>query len=171
MTNEKEEFFLKGNIETLDSTRITETFVEKDLNYYLRMIRGDYSELEETHMMKAKIPSAPKNIVVLITSNQLGIGKEDVGKRLLKHFLRSLVNQRVKPKAIIFMNSAVELAVSDDPQLLGSLTMLEEQTVKIMICAISLDEYGLEEQTKVGIVSDMDTILENILSAWKVISL
>jgi len=155
----------------LEATRINETFVEKDLNYYLRMIRGDYSELEETHMMKVKTPSAPKNIVVLITANQIGGGKEETGKRLLKHFLRSLVNHRVKPKAVILMNSAVEVATGIDSQILGSLTMLEELNVKILLCAISVDEYGIEGQIKVGSVTDMDTIIENMLSAWKVISL
>lgn len=147
------------------------TFAEKDLNYYLRMIRGDFAGLEEQEPQMVRVASAPsqKNIVILLTSQSLGSGNEELGKRLLKHFLEAVVHNRVKPRAIILTNSAVRLAV-DDGDILHKLIVLEEQGIKILVCVLSADEYKVEEDLKVGSVSDMDAIAEHLLSAWKVIT-
>ncbi len=146
------------------------TFAEKDLSYYLRMIRGDYSELEEVQALKVTGPSAQKNIVVLLESDTLGWGSEELGRRLLRYFLQALVNSRIKPKAIILMNHAVRLAM-DGSEMIGRLAILEEQGIKVLVCALSCDELKCEEKMKIGILVDMETICENLLSAWKVITL
>ena len=49
----------------MTETRLPPTFQETDLNYYLRMIRGDYSEFEEVRPQKIAEPSQVKNIVVV----------------------------------------------------------------------------------------------------------
>lgn len=148
------------------------TFAEKDLNYYLRMIRGDFAELEEHEPQMARVGGAPsqKNIVVLVRSKAMGVGNEVLGQRLMRHFFQSMISNRIKPRAIILMNAAVSLAV-DDGDILHKLIVLEEQGIKIMVCVISVDEYGIEKDLKVGSVADMDAICEHLLSAWKVITL
>ncbi len=164
------ENFPEKEKEKMERYELSSTFVEKDLNYYLRMLRGDFAELEESHPMKAMGPISQKNIVILLHSHTLGQGKEELGKRLLKFFFQSLINSRTKPKAIILINTAVHLA-AENSELLGKLTILEEQGIKILVCVISADEYGVENRIKVGSVADMDAICEQILSAWKVITL
>jgi hypothetical protein len=146
------------------------TFAEKDLNYYLRMIRGDFSELEETQTVKVGGPSSQKNVVILLTSCTVGTGNEELGKRLLRHFLQSLINQKIKPKALILMNSAVNLAC-EGSEVLAKLTVLEEQGIRIMVCAVSADELVPGDDLRVGFLADMDAICDNLLSAWKVITL
>ncbi len=148
------------------------TFAEKDLNYYLRMIRGDFAELEEHEPQMARVGGAPsqKNIVIMLGSNGLGSGNPELGKRLLRHFFQSIVNNRVKPRAIILTHAAVHLA-AEDGDVLHKLIVLEEQGIKILVCVISVDEYGVEDRLKVGSVADMDAICEMLLSAWKVITL
>jgi len=148
------------------------TFAEKDLNYYLRMIRGDFAELEEQEPQPVRVSSAPsqKNIVILIGSHMMGTGNEELGKRLLRHFLGAIIHNRVKPRAIILTNSAVQLA-ADEGDVLHKLIILEEQGIKIMVCVVSADEYKLDEQLKVGSIADMDAIADTMLSAWKVITL
>ncbi len=50
-------------------------FAEKDLNYYLRMIRGDFGETEEEgQMAKSVSASKQKNIVLVLNSQGLGQG-------------------------------------------------------------------------------------------------
>lgn len=148
------------------------TFAEKDLNYYLRMIRGDFAELEEHEPQMARVGGAPsqKNIVILLGSKALGTGNDELGRRLLKHFMQAVVNNHVKPRSVILINSAVSLAC-EEGDVLHKLIVLEEQGIKIMICALSVDEYGIEENLKVGSVADWDAICEHLLSAWKVIAL
>ena len=148
------------------------TFAEKDLNYYLRMIRGDFAQLEEPEPQPVRASNAPaqKNVVILISSQALGVGNDDLGRRLLRHFLGGVIHNRVKPRAIILTNTAVHLAATEG-DVLHKLIVLEEQGIRIMLCALSVDELGIEEQIKVGAIADMDAIADLLLSAWKVITL
>ncbi len=41
------------------------TFAEKDLSYYLRMMKGDFGEMEEVQASRLRGPTSVKNIVVL----------------------------------------------------------------------------------------------------------
>lgn len=145
-------------------------FAEKDLNYYLRMIRGDFAELEETQMAKSVSSSKQKNIVVVLSSTGLGHGKPELSKRLLKFFIQAMVHNRVKPRAIIFINEAVQLA-AEGSELISDLDILHQQGVRILVDVISADEYRVEETLKVGSIADMDNICDFLLTAWKVISL
>jgi len=146
------------------------TFAEKDLSYYLRMIRGDYSEFEETQSVRVAGGPSVKNVVLLVTSLSLGTGKEEVGKGLLMRFLQALVNSRNKPRALILMNEAVTLALEESPAY-QKLCVLEEQGMRIMICDHSVMSYGLDNKIKVGVHMDMESICDQLLTAWKVVSL
>lgn len=145
-------------------------FAEKDLNYYLRMIRGDFAESEETQLAKSVSSSKQKNVVVVLSSTGLGQGKPELAQRLLKFFIQALVHNRVKTRAIILLNEAVHLAVEGSP-VIGDLDILVQQGVRVLIDVISADEYRVEEKIKVGCIADMDNITDYLLTAWKVISL
>ena len=145
-------------------------FAEKDLNYYLRMIRGDFAELEETQMAKTASSSKQKNIVVVLSSVGLGHGKPELAKRLLRVFIQAMVHNRVKPRALILLNEAVQLA-AEGSDLITDLDILHQQGVRILVDVISADEYRVEELLKVGSIADMDNICDYLLTAWKVISL
>lgn len=154
----------------MEKTSFPPTFAEKDLNYYLQMIRGDIAELEKMATVKLSAGSSTRDIVVLLTSATLGTGREELGKRLVKLFLQALTNSKVKPRSIILLGSAVNLA-TDASEVLGSLTVLQEQGIKILVCLESSKEFGVEQEIKIGILSDMNGICEHLLSAWKLISL
>lgn len=145
-------------------------FAEKDLNYYLRMIRGDFAELEEEQTAKVAQSSKQKNIVLLLGSTTLGSGNVELGERLLKFFLKALIHNRIKPRAVILVNEAVHLA-TEESAVLDDLTVLTEQGVRVLVCVLSADEYGIEDGIKVGCIADMDNICDYLLTAWKVIAL
>lgn len=145
-------------------------FAEKDLNYYLRMIRGDFGESEEGQMAKSTSSSKQKNIVVVLSSMGLGHGTPELSQRLMKFFIQALVHNRVKPRALILINEAVKLA-GEGSSLLGDLDVLVQQGVRVMVDVISADEYKVEPNLKVGCIADMDNICDFLLTAWKVISL
>lgn len=146
------------------------SFAEKDLNYYLRMIRGDFAELEEGLPEKLPTSSKQKNIVILMGSKSMGRGNPQLGLKLTKLFLKSLSHGGVTPRAIIFVNEAVELAIEGSP-VLDELTVLSEQGVQVMSCLSSLDEIEAEEKIAVGSQVDMAKICEVLMTAWKVVSL
>lgn len=143
------------------------SFLEKDLNLYLKMIRGDYAELEE---QKLKFTGPPlKDSVIVITSESLGDGSEHLGKILMKFFLKSLITSAVKPKALVFMNSGIHL-VTEESEVIGNLTVLQEQGLKVLVCGTSVDYHQVEEKVKVGQVVSMLAICTELLDATKVIT-
>lgn len=146
------------------------SFAEKDLNYYLRMIRGDFAELEEGLPEKLPTSSKQKNIVIFLGSKSLGRGNRELGLKLMKLFLKALAHGAVKPRAIVLVNDAVELAI-EGSAVLDELIVLSEQGVQVMSCLSSLDEIQAEEKIAAGSQADMHKICEVLLDAWKVISL
>ena len=131
-------------------------FAEKDLNYYLRMIRGDFAELEETQMAKSVSSSKQKNIVLVLSSSGLGHGKPELAQRLMKFFIQALVHNRVKTRAVILLNEAVHLAVEGSP-VLNDLDILVQQGVRVLVDVSSADEYAVEEKLKVGSIATWTT--------------
>lgn len=146
------------------------TFAEKDIHFYLRQIRGDFSTLEEVQTAKLGGPASQKNIVIVLGSQIVGEGREELGRTLMRHFLQALVIHRIKPKAIVLLNSAVLLA-SQEGEPAHKLLQLEEQGIKVLVDAASADAYGVEDELKAGSIADMDQIADHLLNAWKVISL
>ena len=151
-------------------SRISPTFKEQDLNYYLRMIRGDYSTMEEMIPKPLMGPSQVKNLVVVFTSETIGPGNELLGRKLMLHFLQSVINGSHKPRAIILLNSAVRMA-SGRNDTIGKLTVLEEQGSKIMVCISSAEEFEIVDNVNVGFVASMDEIVEAMMTALKVITI
>ncbi|MBI2264834.1 MAG: hypothetical protein HYU64_06625 [Armatimonadetes bacterium] len=143
-------------------------FAEKDVAYYLRMIQDEFEELAQVKKKGGAEHSGKP--VVLVTGDTLGRGPEPLGKRLLTLFIKSLLTSPVKPKVLILMNGAVPLA-QEGSELIESLTLLEEQGVRILVSAETADHYGTEEKIRVGQVAHMSAITELLLTAEKVISL
>lgn len=160
---------LKNEGINIVENRLPSTFQEKDLNYYLRMIRGDYAGLEEMQPAALGGPSQVKNVVLVFTSDTLGTGRRMLGKKLLLLFLQALINGNVKPRAIILLNSAVQLACSRN-ETIGKLTVLEEQGSKIMVCISSLEEHQCLDNINVGFEASMEEICETMMAALKVIT-
>ncbi|MCD4783422.1 MAG: DsrE family protein [Candidatus Eremiobacteraeota bacterium] len=145
-------------------------FQEKDLSYYLRMIRREYSEFEEPVPQKSEGSAHVRNIVVVFGSESIGKGKEGLGKKLMYLLLQSLINGSTKPRAIILMNDAVKMS-NGKSESMKKLVALEDQGSKIMVCVSSAEEYDLADNMQVGFLASMDEICETIMTAWKVITL
>lgn len=112
----------------------------------------------------ASIPNEMQNIVktavskgsyiVVIDSNSMGYGSEDLGKILIKGFINTLDQLENLPLEIICYNSGVNLAIkgSDTAQ---SLKKLHDKGVKITLCGTCVDFYGIKESIEVGTISNM----------------
>jgi len=164
------EFFMaKKEVFDKHTETLPPTFAEKDLSYYLRTLKGDFSEMAEVQSLKVMPSASHKNIIILATSKGLG-PDEKLGAVLMQKFLNSLILTKIKPKAIILMNDGIELAKTDSA-CLSSLTTLIEQEVSVLICDTSVKEKKLEKEIRIGNTVNMNVICENLLSAWKVITL
>ena len=101
---------------------------------------------------------------IFISTNQLGVGSEELGKNLMTGFIYTLNELAVKPEMILFMNSGVELCLKNAPTL-KSLTKLSESGVKILVCGTCLDYYNYTADLGVGKISNMYEITENLMES------
>lgn len=108
--------------------------------------------------------------VLLITSNCLGEGSEELGRLLMKNFIHTLLETSDQPASILFLNSGI-LLTTKGSEVLEALEKLEGMGVEILSCGLCLDFFNLKDALRVGSTTNMLTTVENLLSAAQVIKL
>jgi len=108
--------------------------------------------------------------VLLITSQHMGRGDDELGAILIRSFIHVLGEIESAPDAVILYNSGVKLAVEGSP-LVDELRALAESGVFILACGTCLGHFGLKEKLAVGEVSNMYSIAEIVMSAGRVVRL
>ena len=117
-----------------------------------------------------KLGGKEDSIVIVITSDKLGQGAEELGKVLMKSYTYALTETKPLPKAVMFLNSGVKLT-SEGSEVLENIKRLEGSGVEIISCGTCLDYYKLKEKLQAGIVGNMYSIIEKMNSAGKVINI
>jgi selenium metabolism protein YedF len=107
--------------------------------------------------------------VVLIGSDGLGRGDEDLGRHLMSKFLHELGGQRSLPERIILINHGVKLVVEGSP-VLEQMRHLEQAGVVIAACGTCLSRLELIDRVAVGSKSDMRTTVTALSEANRVVS-
>lgn len=125
-------------------------------------------KIEKT--FEKEVKEEENDFVILLGTDKLGEGNDDLGKILMKGYLYTLSESDVIPKELIFLNGGVKLTVKNS-EVLESLKTLEKRGVKIMSCGTCLDFYGLKEELAIGEISNMYAIVESMNKASKVIKL
>jgi len=108
-------------------------------------------------------------VVLLIPSDGMGRGDEELGGILIRSFLHTLNEVEPLPDTIIFLNAGVKLTVAGSP-VLEDLETLTQRGVEILACGTCLGHFGLKDKIAVGEVSNMYSIAEALLGAGKVIA-
>ena len=111
-----------------------------------------------------------EGVTVLVTKDMMGDGSEELGRILIKGFIFSLTELPVLPKAVIFLNSGVRLAV-EGSNTLADLQKLSDAGATILACGTCLNYYGLTEKLAVGEVTDMFGITGHLAAPGKLITL
>ena len=102
--------------------------------------------------------------VILIQSEGLGKGDDQLGTMLMANFLRLLGESKEKPETLVFWNTGVRL-VCEDSYALGHLKRLEDQGVEILACTTCLEYFDLVDKLKVGKPTTMAKSIQSILNS------
>lgn len=103
-------------------------------------------------------------MVVVISSDTMGNGDDELGRILMKGFIFALTQQDELPSTVLLYNGGAKLSCEDAP-ILEDLKSLEAQGVEIMTCGTCLNHYGLTEKLQVGSVTNMYAIVEKMTQA------
>jgi len=142
---------------------------EKDDGIYLHLTKAG-AVPEETTAQTPPTEGRVGPTVVLIPSEGMGGGDDELGGILIRSFLHTLNEVEPLPDTIVFVNAGVKLSV-EGSLVLEDLQLLEQRGVEILACGTCLGHFGLKEKIAVGEVSNMYSIAETLLGAGKVIAL
>jgi selenium metabolism protein YedF len=110
----------------------------------------------------------PTGTVVLVTSDTLGSGPQELGQILLRAFVRTLKDAEPRPTRLLFLNNGV-LLTTEGSYLLDELRGLEEAGVELLSCGPCLDYFQIKDRLRVGRVSNMQEIVGSLSAAARVI--
>ncbi len=108
-------------------------------------------------------------IVVYVGASCMGKGDDDLGRKLMRGFLRTWIDADSKPWRMIFINSGVELTTIDE-EAVDALAMLQTKGVAILSSGTCLQHFGYEDKLRVGRSTNMYEVVDTLRQAYKVIS-
>ena len=109
-----------------------------------------------------------EHTIVVLSTNHMGEGDEQLGKTLMKGFIYALTELEQLPEKIVLYNDGAKLSAEGSDSL-EDLKLLESQGVEILTCGTCLNFYEITEKLSVGSVTNMYTIAEIMMSATKII--
>ena len=114
-------------------------------------------------MVSCNIKNSGEKVVV-IKSEFMGDGDNELGKVLIKGFIYALSQQDELPQTMLFYNGGAKIT-SEGSESIEDLKALEEKGVKIFTCGTCLNYYGLTEKLCVGEVTNMYEITKKLTEA------
>lgn len=129
---------------------------------------GDAAPAPQEENEPRRPATADPRTLVLITTDTIGRGDDELGAKLMGNFLSTLPELGSRLWRIILINGGVKLA-SCPGAALDSLKKMEADGVSILVCGTCLAHFGLLESKAVGDTSNMLDIVTSLDLADKVI--
>ncbi|MGD8888444.1 MAG: sulfurtransferase-like selenium metabolism protein YedF [Desulfobacterales bacterium] len=157
----------------LGSQQFSVTTVEEGNDYKICAQRQGYmmgtiSKFENFPQPKAS--DQKQKIMVLIATDRLGNGDDELGKKLIISFIKTIKEMGDELWRLVLVNNGVKLT-TDDSQVLEDLVAYENDGLTILVCGTCLTHFGLLEAKKVGETTNMLDIVTAMQLADKVINI
>jgi selenium metabolism protein YedF len=158
-----------SNVSRLAERSGWQVVVEKRQDAYaVHMVKGEVV-VESGPAPKVAAQAGPQRTVLVVSSDRMGRGEEELGAILMRSFIYTLTEIEPLPNTLIFFNTGVRLTAEDSP-VLEDLRALEAKGVELLVCGTCVEYFGLKERIAAGVISNMYTIAETLLSAGHVVS-
>ena len=100
------------------------------------------------------------------------VGEGELGGMLMVGFLSQVLEQKRLPKRIICVNRAVLLTTADEgSDVINILNALVAKGVELYSCGICLQQLGVEDKLKVGVIGNAYSTVEMLLNGEGTITL
>ncbi len=106
---------------------------------------------------------------IFIRTDTIGSANRELGVLLMRGFLYTLTELKLKPDTVIFMNDGVRLAVKGSDSV-ENITKLVDSGIRVLVCGTCLDYLHLTEELAAGSISNMYDITEALMHADEVIT-
>lgn len=117
-----------------------------------------------------KIDPEKNKIMVMVATDSIGHGDDELGSKLMMAFLKTLKEMGDDLWRLVFLNSGVKMTAKDSEKL-TALKELEESGIVILVCGTCLDHFNLLDKKQVGETTNMLDIVTAMQIADKVINI
>ena len=157
----------------LGSQQFSSTTAEEGNDYKICAQRKGYmirtiSKPDDSPQLKAS--DQKQKIMVLIATDRLGNGDDELGKKLIISFIKTIKEMGDELWRLVLVNNGVKLTIDDSP-VLEDLVAYENDGLTILVCGTCLTHFGLLEAKKVGETTNMLDIVTAMQLAHKVINI
>ena len=111
-----------------------------------------------------------QKIMVLIATDRLGFGDDELGRKLVISFIKTLREMGDELWRLVLVNNGVKLTIAESP-VLEDLIAYEKEGLTILVCGTCLTHFDLLEAKKVGATTNMLDIVTAMQLADKVINI
>jgi len=138
-------------------------------DYYVTGTRGTGATVAEPSV--APQPDAQKNkIMVMIATDRMGFGDDELGKKLIISFIKTLAEMGDELWRLVFVNNGVKLTIGGS-EVLDVLKAYEKEGLTILVCGTCLNHFNLLDKKEVGVTTNMLDIVTAMQLADKVINI
>jgi selenium metabolism protein YedF len=129
---------------------------KSDGTYEINLTRkaGVVGTKEEFVPSYGATPAKSGPFVIVISSDKMGRGNDELGYVLIRAFLHTVAEQAEKPDVMIFYNTGVNLALKES-EVLDDLKDLVSAGVEMLVCGTCLNYFEAKEKLGIGVVSNM----------------
>ncbi|MEN8243584.1 MAG: sulfurtransferase-like selenium metabolism protein YedF [Thermodesulfobacteriota bacterium] len=117
-----------------------------------------------------ELDKGDQKIMVMCATDRMGSGDDELGRKLMISYLRTLEEMGGDLWRLVFVNNGVKLTI-DGSEVVADLKKYEKQGIKILVCGTCLTHFDLLERKQVGITTNMLDIVTAMQNADKVISI
>ncbi len=160
----------KQNVTRFLGSKKYETSIKEDggIFHIYGKSTGLASTADDTESQE--VNEAEQKIAVMVTSDVIGHGDDELGSKLMASFIKTLSEMGDDLWRLIFINGGVKLTI-DGADTLEDLKALEKEGVHILVCGTCLTFFNLLEKKKVGETTNMLDVLTALQLADKVINI
>jgi selenium metabolism protein YedF len=160
----------KENVSRFLGTQKFDVSVEqKGTDFYITGKRGTGATPSQPSAAPQS-DSEKKKIMVMIATDRMGRGDDDLGSKLLFNFLKTLKEMGPELWRLVFVNNGVKMPI-EGSEALPVLKELEGEGVTILVCGTCLNHFNLLEKKKVGETTNMLDIVTAMQLADSVINI
>lgn len=113
-------------------------------------------------------PEIHQKILVFIATDRMGFGDDELGRKLMISFIKTLGEMGDDLWRVVFVNNGVKLTITGSP-VLETLQEYIRQGVSILVCGTCLSHFDLLKAKQVGDTTNMLDIVTSLQLANKVI--
>lgn len=119
---------------------------------------------------KTKDDPDTQKILVIISSQQIGKGDDELGRKLMVSFVKTLKEMGPELWRLVLLNHGVKFSTKDS-EILEELKELKAMGVVILVCGACLTHLGLMDDKVIGETTNMLDTVTSMQLADKVINL